>query len=61
MDIHSKKMIDYIEKSRVVTSSEIAKFLKVSWNTADSYLKDLAIEGKIERIKKEGVNLWLKK
>lgn len=61
MNIHSKKVMDYIKRNRVVTSSEIAKFLKVSWNTADSYLKDLVIEGKIERIKKEGVNLWLKK
>jgi Mn-dependent DtxR family transcriptional regulator len=61
MNIHNKKILDYIEEKRVVTSSEIAKFLKVSWNTADSYLKDLVIEGKIERIKKEGVNLWLKK
>jgi len=48
-------------KNRIVTSSEIAKFLKVSWNTADSYLKELVIEGKLIRIKKEGVNLWLKK
>jgi Mn-dependent DtxR family transcriptional regulator len=61
MNIHNKKILAYIEEKRVVTSSEIAKFLKVSWNTADSYLKELLIEGKIERIKKEGVNLWLKK
>ena len=61
MDIHSKKILDQIEKEKVVTSSEIAKLLKISWNTADSYLKELLIEGKIIRIKKEGVNLWLKK
>lgn len=61
MNIHNKKILSYIEEKRVVTSSEIAKLLKMSWNTADSYLKDLVIEGKIERIKKEGVNLWLKK
>jgi len=61
MNVHNKKILDYIEEKRVVTSSEIAKFLKVSWNTADSYLKEILIEGKIERIKKEGVNLWLKK
>ena len=59
MNIHRKKILEYVEKSRVVTSSEIAKLLKVSWNTADSYLKDLVIEGKLERIKKEGVNLWM--
>ena len=59
MNIHRKKILEYVEKSRVVTSSEIAKLLKISWNTADSYLKDLVIEGKLERIKKEGVNLWM--
>ena len=61
MNIHRERLIEFIAKTRVVTSSEIAKFLKVSWNTADSYLKELLIEGKITRIKKEGVNLWLKK
>ena len=61
MNIHSKKILDFIAKTKVVTSSEIAKLLKVSWNTAESYLKDLVIDGKVERIKKEGVNLWLKK
>lgn len=61
MKIHRNKIIEYVSKQRVVTSSEISKLLKVSWNTADSYLKDLVIEGKLERIKKEGVNLWMKK
>lgn len=59
MNIHNKKVLDYIRKNKVVTSSEIAKLLDISWNTADSYLKELVIEGKIERIKKEGVNLWI--
>ena len=58
---HSKKILELIKKNKVVTSSEVARFLKVSWNTADSYLKDLVIESKIERIKKEGVTLWLKR
>jgi len=62
MNTHSNKnILKFIESSKVVTSSEVAKFLKVSWNTAESYLKDLVIEGKIERIKKLGVNLWIKK
>jgi Mn-dependent DtxR family transcriptional regulator len=43
----------------VVTSSEIAKYLNVSWNTSQAYLMDLALEGEILRIKKEGVNLWI--
>ena len=61
MNIHNKKIIDFISEKRVVTSSEIAKFLKMSWNTADKYLLELVLEGKIERIKKEGVTLWIKK
>lgn len=60
MNIHRDKILDYIKKNEVVTSSEIAKLLKVSWNTADSCLKELLIKGKVRRIKKDGVNLWLK-
>jgi Mn-dependent DtxR family transcriptional regulator len=44
----------------VITSSEIAKFLGISWNTAQSYLMELALDGDLIRIKKEGVNLWMK-
>lgn len=61
MNVHNKKILSIIEKEKVVTSSEIAKMLGVSWNTAERYLVELLIEGKIERKKKEGVNLWLKK
>ena len=61
MNIHSKKILTYISEKRVVTSSEIAQLLGISWNTADSHLKDLALASRIERIKKAGVNLWLKK
>ncbi|MBX4196881.1 hypothetical protein KW805_04810 [Candidatus Pacearchaeota archaeon] len=61
MNIHSKKIVQYISKEEVVTSSEIAKLLKVSWNTAEKYLLELLIEGKVRRIKKEGVNIWLGK
>jgi len=59
MNSHSKKMIEFIKKSRAVTSSDVAKFLKVSWNTADRYLTELLIEKKVDRIKKEGVTIWL--
>ena len=61
MRSHSKKIFKLIKERRIVTSSEVAKFLKVSWNTANSYLQDLVIEGKLERIKKEGLTLWLRK
>jgi Mn-dependent DtxR family transcriptional regulator len=59
MKIHSNKIIELIKKKKVVTSSEIAKEIKVSWNTADKYLLELVLEGKIDRIKKQGVNLWI--
>jgi Mn-dependent DtxR family transcriptional regulator len=61
MNIHNKKIIDFIRQSKVVTSSEISKLIKCSWNTADKYLTELLIEGKVERIKKDGVTLWLLK
>lgn len=61
MNIDNKRITSLIERERVVTSSEIAKLLKVSWNTAERYLTELFIEGKLVRIKKEGVNLWVKK
>jgi predicted HTH transcriptional regulator len=56
-----KQIFDLFNKEKIFTSSEISKILDINWNTADSYLKELLIEGKIERIKKEGVNLWMKK
>ncbi|MEK6811102.1 MAG: hypothetical protein AABX96_01185 [Nanoarchaeota archaeon] len=61
MNIHNIKIVELLKKRRVVTSSEVAKFLGMSWNTADKLLLELVIDGKIERIKKEGVNLWILK
>lgn len=60
MNVHSK-IIEVVKKERVVTSSEIAEKLKINWNTAEKYLLELVIEGKIVKIKKVGVNLWLEK
>jgi predicted HTH transcriptional regulator len=59
MKIHSKKILELIKRKRIVTSSEVAEFFRVSWNTAEKYLMELALEGRVERIKKAGVNLWL--
>lgn len=63
MNIHNidKKILTFLKKNKVITSSELAKFLKISWNTADKYLLELTLKKKVERIKKEGVNLWLLK
>jgi len=56
-----KNIVEFIRKERVITSSELAKHLGVSWNTAEKNLLELVIEGKVEKIKKEGVNLWILK
>tara|TARA_Y100000310_G_C20303895_1_gene633073 strand:- start:477 stop:665 length:189 start_codon:yes stop_codon:yes gene_type:complete len=56
-----KRILSYLGKEKVITSSELAKHLAVSWNTAEKYLLELIIENKLIRIKKKGVNLWLKK
>jgi Mn-dependent DtxR family transcriptional regulator len=61
MNTHSTRIIALIKKETVVTSSEVAGALGVSWNTAEKYLLELIIEGKIVKIKKMGVNLWLLK
>ena len=62
MNIHNKnKILKYLGEKRVITSSELAKYLNVSWNTAEKYLLELVIEGDIIKIKKVGVNLWLLK
>lgn len=60
MNIHNK-ILEFVKKNRVVTSSEIAKEENINWNTAEKYLLELALEGKIEKIKKLGVNLWMVK
>ena len=60
MNVHSdEKIMKFLRENRVITSSELAKFLLVSWNTAQNHLMELALAGKIIRIKKEGVNLWM--
>jgi len=61
MNIHSKEILAIIKKERVVTTSEIAGSLKINWNTSEKYLLELLIDGKVEKIKKEGVNLWILK
>ncbi|HUS50534.1 MAG TPA: hypothetical protein VMZ91_10240 [Candidatus Paceibacterota bacterium] len=49
------------EGIKVLTTSEVASLINISWNTAEKSLLELVIDGKVERIKKEGVNLWLPK
>jgi len=60
--ISNKDILKLIEKrGKVVTTTEIAEQLKVSWNTAEKALLELTIDGKILRLKKAGVNLWVLK
>jgi len=60
MNIHNtQSILKLLKDRRVITSSELAEQLKISWNTADKWLLELALENKVERIKKSGVNLWL--
>ena len=55
------KVLKLLGDEKVITSSELAKHLGVSWNTAEKYLLELVIEGEVIKIKKDGVNLWIKK
>jgi len=60
MDNQQKnKIVNFIKKNKVITTSELSEFLKISWNTAQSYLMNLALERRILRIKKLKVNLWM--
>jgi Mn-dependent DtxR family transcriptional regulator len=60
MNIHNEeKILRLMKEKKVVTTSEISKFLPSSWNTAQAYLMELALDKKVIRIKKEGVNLWI--
>ena len=61
MRLHNfeRKILDFAKKDKVVTTAEIAKHFDISWNTAERYLLELALDGKLGRLKKEGVNLWI--
>lgn len=59
MGMNKNEIIKFLKEKKVITSSELAKHLKISWNTADKWLLELVLDGKIQRIKKEGVNLWM--
>ena len=58
---HQKRILNFIKENKAITSSELAKVLQISWNTADRYLMQLSIDGKVEQLKKTGVNIWILK
>ena len=58
----NRKILSMIGKlGKVTTTTEIAEKIGVSWNTAEKHLLELALEGRILRLKKTGVNLWVLK
>ena len=63
MKLHNKgnKILDFAKKDGVVTTTEIANEFEISWNTAERYILELALDNKFKRIKKAGVNLWVLK
>ena len=63
MKLHNSKgkILDFAKKDRVITTTEIANYFKISWNTAEKYLLELTLDNKFKRIKKAGVNLWVLK
>ena len=61
MNNHRSKVLKFLKEREVVNSSELARYLKISWNTAEKYLLELVIEGKVKRIKKTGGSLWMLK
>ncbi len=52
-------ILNFIKKTKVITTSEMAEKFKISWNTAERYLTELVLEKKVQRIRKAGVNLWV--
>ncbi len=56
------KVISLIKSHNgIVTTAEVASEFEISWNTAEKYLLELALENQVLRIKKAGVNLWVLK
>lgn len=59
---YKARILELLKKGAgVVTTNEVSHHFDISWNTAEKYLLELAVERKVERLKKVGVNLWLLK
>lgn len=54
-------LVKFMKDTRITTTSEVSEKFKLSWNTAEKRLLELALEGQVEKIKKVGVNLWVLK
>ena len=61
--IYSTKsqILKLFRKEKIMTTVEIAKKLNIHWNSIEKHLLELTLDKKIQRIKKQGVNLWMLK
>ncbi len=55
------QILKLLKKNKVMTTSEVASIMKIGHSTSNRALLELIINGKIIRIKKLGVNLWMLK
>lgn len=54
-------LLKFMKDIKITTTSEVSEKLDLAWNTAEKRLLELAIEDKVHKIKKAGVNLWVLK
>ena len=54
-------ILRFLHSTPITTTSEISEKFSLSWNTAEKRLLELAVDNKVEKIKKAGVNLWVLK
>lgn len=58
---NGRNILKFMKNTNITTTSEVSGKLGLAWNTAEKRLLELALENKVERIKKAGVNLWVLK
>lgn len=58
---NGKHILKFMHHTKITTTSEVSGKMNLAWNTAEKRLLELALENKVERIKKAGVNLWVLK
>ena len=58
---NGKNILKFMKDMPITSTSEVSEKLNLSWNTAEKRLLELALENKVQRIKKAGVNLWVLK
>ena len=56
--MEDSKILDLLRKKSPQTTLEIAKGMKLSWHVVQEQLLEMQIDGKVDRIKVGGQNLW---